>query len=399
MKLPLEGVRILAVEQYGAGPYGTLQLASLGAEIIKLETVNGGDVSRSVGPCFIDGEAQSTSSYFYQGLNHNKKSIAVDLTTEGGKGVLHALVKTSDGLISNMRGDVVDRLGLNYESLRSHNPRLVCAHLTAYGRTGTRASWPGYDYLMQAQTGYFSLTGEPEAPPTRFGLSVVDLQTGVTLATAFLAGLVAARSSGQGRDLDVSLFDVALHNLNYIAMWSLNAGQHQRRVPRSAHFSLTPCQLYTTRDGWIYLMCNKEKFWRNLCMKIKREDLLEDPRFNNFATRLQNRDALTAELDGRLSQKTTDEWLQLFGAQVPAAALLGVEEALTQAFVQESGHIQNCETESGATLRTLRPPIGAGTPFKVAAAPSLGQQTDALLAELGYTETSIKQLRKNGEIG
>jgi crotonobetainyl-CoA:carnitine CoA-transferase CaiB-like acyl-CoA transferase len=395
MTLPLTGIRILAVEQYGAGPYGTLHLAALGAEIIKIETPGTGDVSRFVGPHFIDGEKNSSNSYFFQGLNHNKKSIAIDLKTDAGKSILKSLVKTSDGLISNVRGDVVDELGLTYESLKENNRQLVCAHLTAYGRTGERANWPGYDYVMQAQAGYFSLTGEPDGPPTRFGLSVVDLQTGVTLAMALLAGIVAARSSGEGRDIDVSLFDVALHNLNYVAVWSLNAGHHQKKASRSAHFSMTPCQLYRTKDSWIYLMCNKEKFWVNLCKKIQREDLLVNDKYVDFSARLENRDELTETLDETLSAKSTADWLELFGSQVPSAPVLSVEESLNQEFVKKSGRIINYETKTGASVKVVRPPVHLEDGFTAEAAPAIGEQTNLILQELGYSAESIEELRRN----
>ncbi len=182
------------------------------------------------------------------------------------------------------------KLGLVYERLKAHNPKIVCAHLSAYGRSGPRADWPGFDYLMQAEAGYFSLTGEPGAPPARFGLSIVDLMTGLGLAYALLAALTAARATGVGRDIDVSLFDMALHNTSYLATWYLNEGVVTGRLPRSAHPALTPCQLYRTRDGWIYLMCNKEKFWPALCEKLGRPEWGEDARFRRFPDRLRHRD-------------------------------------------------------------------------------------------------------------
>ena len=191
--LPLEGVRVLAVEQYGAGPFGTMFLADQGAEVIKIENPNdGGDMSRAVGPHFF---APGDSEFFHS-FNRNKKSVTLDLTRPEGQAVLHDLVRASDALASNLRGDVPAKLGLVYERLKHANPRIVCAHLSAYGRTGPRADWPGFDYLMQAEAGYFSLTGEPGAPPTRFGLSVVDLMTGLGLAYAVLAALTAARATG-----------------------------------------------------------------------------------------------------------------------------------------------------------------------------------------------------------
>ena len=274
--LPLTGVRVLAVEQYGAGPFGTMFLADQGAEVIKIENpADGGDMSRAVGPHFF---APGDSEFFHT-FNRNKKSLTLDLGRPEGQAVLRDLVRGADALASNLRGDVPAKLGLVYARLKDANPRIVCAHLSAYGREGPRADWPGFDYLMQAEAGYFSLTGEPGTPPARFGLSIVDLMTGLGLAYALLAALTAARATGVGRDIDVSLFDMALHNTCYLATWYLNDGVVTGRLPRSAHPSLTPCQLYRTRDGWIYLMCNKEKFWPALCEKLGRPEWSEDARF------------------------------------------------------------------------------------------------------------------------
>jgi crotonobetainyl-CoA:carnitine CoA-transferase CaiB-like acyl-CoA transferase len=184
--------------------------------------------------------------------------------------VFHELVETADAVCSNLRGDVPEKLGLTYAHLKRWNPQIVCAHLSAYGRAGPRANWPGYDYLMQAEAGFLSLTGEPGSPPARFGLSVVDFMTGLGLAYAVLAGLTGVRASGRGQDMDVSLFDFALSTTNYLATWYLNKGESQQRLPRSAHPSLVPCQLYRTGDGWIFIMCNKEKFWVALCDALGR---------------------------------------------------------------------------------------------------------------------------------
>ncbi|HEX6298223.1 MAG TPA: CoA transferase, partial [Burkholderiales bacterium] len=258
MSLPLAGIRVLAVEQYGAGPAGSIYLADLGAEVIKVENLReGGDIARHVGPHFFGpGDSQ-----FFQTFNRNKRSIALDLAKPEARAVLRDLARTAEGEFDNLRGDLPVKLGLTYEQLRDVNPRIVCAHLSAYGREGSRAAWPGYDYLMQAEAGHMSLTGEPDGAPQRYGLSVVDLMTGLTAAFALLAGIIGARATGQGRDLDTSLFDLALFNLNYPGTWYLNAGHVQGREKRGGHPSLVPSQLFRTRDGWLFVMCNKEKFW------------------------------------------------------------------------------------------------------------------------------------------
>ncbi|MFA0811812.1 CaiB/BaiF CoA transferase family protein [Microbulbifer epialgicus] len=398
--LPLTGVRILAVEQYGAGPFGTLYLANLGAEIIKVEDVShGGDVSRSIGPYFVKGEKSDNKSLFFQGFNHNKRSLSLNLMTEEGQKILHKLIKTCDGLTGNLRGDVPEKLGITYKSLKSINRKIVCAHLTAFGRSGERAAWPGYDYPVQAEAGYFKLTGEPNGPPSRCGLSLVDLSTGVAMALALVSGLLSARKTGKGRDIDVSLFDNALYNLNYVAMWQLNAGHNQQRAPRSAHFSLTPCQLYTTKDDWIYVMCNKEKFWTELCEVIGQPGLTTDPRFSNFKVRLKNRDQLTEILDKILAEKTTEEWLTVFSGRVPTAPIYDVEQALANPFVTENGRIQSMLSDSGEEIKILAPSIRCDDEMpEFQRAPIMGEDNRSILTELGYSDAEITQLKDRGII-
>ena len=389
--LPLEGVRVLAVEQYGAGPFGTMFLGDQGAEVIKIENPNdGGDMSRDVGPYFFTPE----DSEFYHSYNRNKKSLTLDLARAEGQAVFHDLVRTADAVASNLRGDVPGKLGLTYDHLKAHNPKIVCAHLTAYGRTGPRADWPGFDYLMQAEAGYFSLTGEPGGPPARFGLSVVDQMTGLALAYAVLAGLTGARATGAGRDIDVSLFDIALANPAYPATWYLNEGAVQERLPRSAHPSLTPCQLYKTRDGWIYLMCNKEKFWPALCRALGQGAWAEDPRFARFKDRLRHRPLIEEMLDEALAERTTAEWLEAFAGAVPAAPINDIKQALDNPFVTDHGRIQTLTLPGYGDFRMVAPPVRCeGDEAPARAAPRLGADTDAILGDMGYDAARIGTLR------
>ena len=229
---------MVAVEQFGAGPWGTLQLADLGAEVIKIEDpASSGDVGRYVPP-FQDGE----DSLFFETFNRNKKSVSLDLRHAGAPGVLHDLVRVSDAVYSNLRGDQPRKLGLTYDALKEVNPRIVCCSLSGFGMTGPRAAEGGYDYMMQGLAGWQSLTGDPDGPPTKSGLSLVDLSGGYASVIALLAGLWRARRDGVGCDCDVSLFETALHELMYIGPWAATHGYVPPRMASSAHPSIVPFQ-------------------------------------------------------------------------------------------------------------------------------------------------------------
>jgi crotonobetainyl-CoA:carnitine CoA-transferase CaiB-like acyl-CoA transferase len=397
--LPLAGLRVLAVEQYGAGPFGTQLLADLGAEVIKVENrVLGGDYARALGPHFVPGKLGDDASLFFQSINRNKRSLALDITAPEGREVFLRLVQGADAVANNLRGDVPERLGLTYDALRSGNPAIVCAHCSAYGREGPRRDWPGYDFLMQAETGFFHLSGEPDTPPTRMGLSVVDFMAGTYMALGLLAAVIGARSTGQGRDVDVNLFDAALSLQSYLATWTLNTNYVPERVSRSAHASMVPCQLYRTADGWIFIMCNKEKFWTALCQEIDRPELADAPDFADFVVRLKHRDALTRILDEALSTRTTGDWLASFAGKVPAAPVRNPREALTDPQLM-AGKIETVAMRSGGPgFRSVRAPIRAGAAPPARACPPLGGDTMDILRKAGLSEEQIAVLTDAGVI-
>ncbi len=389
--LPLLGVRVLAVEQYGAGPYGTMFLADQGAEVIKIENpAEGGDMARGVGPHFFGpGDSQ-----FFHSFNRNKKSLTLDLSHDEGRALFRQLAAKSDAIACNLRGDVHAKLGLTYDALKDVNPAIVCAHLSAYGRNGPRADWPGFDYLMQAEAGYLTLTGEPDGPPARAGLSIIDMMTGLAMSYGLVASLMTARKTGIGRDIDVSLFDLALHNLSYLATWYLATGDVQKRLPRSAHPSITPSQLYPTKDSWIFIMCNKEKFWRILCDALGKPEWKSDARYVNASQRLANRDQLNIQLDDSLRTRTTAEWLAHLGGRVPAAPIYDVGQALENPFVAVIGGIHSYALANGSEYRMVAPPIRtAGVDAPRNAAPALGADTNALLRGIGIGDDAIAALR------
>ncbi|MEQ1950115.1 CoA transferase [Mesorhizobium sp. CN2-181] len=393
--LPLAGIRILAVEQYGAGPFASLYLSDMGAEVIKIEAPAdgpnpGGDSSRQSGPHFLG----QNDSYFFQTFNLGKKSLTLDMRKPEGREVFLRLVLTADAVMNNLRGDQPEKLGLTHTALAGTKPSIVCAHLSGYGRTGHRKSWPAYDYLMQAEAGFLSLTGEPDGPATRMGLSIVDYLSGITMALALTAALLGAARTGRGRDVDVTLFDVAVHQLTYPAAWYLNAGDVVERRPRSGHPAVVPCETFPTRDGSIFVMCILPKFWISLCRELGLPELVDDPRFAEPAGRFANRDALAALLDSAFAGRSTAEWVQVLAGKVPVAPVFTLPKALDSSYLSETGMIQSFDHPQHPNYRVLSNPIRVdGARLEASRAPALGEHSDAVLREAGLTAGQIAALR------
>lgn len=390
---PLTGIRVVAIEQYGAGPFGSMQLADLGAEVIKLENpLSGGDIARHTGP-YLLGENDSD---FFQTFNRNKKSLSLNLKSTRGREVFERLVRSADVVTNNLRGDLPARLKLDYDSLGSIKPGIVCGHLSAYGRDNDRASWPGYDYLMQAEAGFMSLTGEPGSPPARFGLSMVDFAAGVNLAMGVLAALVGVLHGGRGRDVDVSLFDVALTQLTYPATWYLNRGHSVQRVPRSGHPTTTPCQMYRTADGWVFVMAMTEGFWKALAHGLQREDLLQDSRFITVSDRREHRDQLTDILDQEFVCHPTAHWVALFSGDLPIAPVNSLEESMNNPWLAQAGMLQKLPHVDNNQYRVLASPIKLdGKRPEGKGCSSLGADSETLLAELGFSVGDIEKMKQD----
>ncbi len=372
MAAPLDGIRILSVEQYGAGPYGTMLLAQLGAEVIKIEdAARGGDVSRSVGP-YLLGEEDSD---FFQTFSYCKKSISLDLKSADGRAAFERLVPECDAVANNLRGDQPGKLELTYDALKLVNPKIVCTHLSAYGRNNPRADWPGYDYLMQAEGGFMLLTGEPGGPPVRCGLSIVDFHTGSQMAAGLLAGIIGAMKTGEGCDIDVCLFDTALHQLSYPATWYLNRGHEIERLPRGAHPSISPSQLVRTADGWGMLMCQTPKFWEIWCEVAGAGHLASDPRFSEPEARRRNLAALTDAVDAVMMRQTTADWSARLAGKVPFAPVLSLADALDNPYVAETGMTTRLEHPASEDAhRTLASPFRVnGDRPVLTRAPGLGE--------------------------
>jgi crotonobetainyl-CoA:carnitine CoA-transferase CaiB-like acyl-CoA transferase len=373
--LPLADVRILAIEQFGAGPWATLQLADLGAEVIKIEDpASAGDVGRYVPP-FQEGE----DSLFFETFNRNKKSVSLDLRDEAGRERFEGLVRVSDVVFSNLRGDQPAKLRLLYDDLRELNPRIVCCSLSGFGMTGPRAAEGGYDYMMQGLAGWMQLTGEPDGPPTKSGLSLVDLSGGYVAALAIMAGLWRARREGVGCDCDVALLDVAQHELMYVATWAASRRYVPPRRSKSAHPSLVPFQNFETADGWIVVAAPKEKFWVRLCEAIGRPELAADPRFADFGARDRNRDELAPVLEEAFRTRSSAEWLEtLRAAGVPCSPVHDVLDAVEEARLVEYEH------PTLGTVRQVASPLRlSGAELPLRRAPFRGEHDEEVDGLLG----------------
>jgi crotonobetainyl-CoA:carnitine CoA-transferase CaiB-like acyl-CoA transferase len=395
--LPLADVRILAFTQLGAGPWGLTLLSDLGADVVKVEDpATRGDEARRVPP-FNDPAAED--GLYYQALNRGARSITLNLRVPEARGVLEKLAARMDVVYNNLRGDLPGKLGLDYAALSAANPRLVCCSLSGFGRTGPRRADPGYDYLLQAYAGFMSVSGEPDAPPTKSGVSVVDFSGGVMSALAVMVGLHRARATGVGCDADVSLLDTAVSMLNYLAVWTLNRDWRAQRHPEGAHQSLVPSQSFRTKDGWLVIMCMKEKFWERLVERLEHPELAADPRFRTFADRLAHRDALVPTLRAEFARRTTAEWIDRLRGHVPVAPVYEVDEALADPHVRAREMVVDVEHPRFGTLRETGNPIKiAGVVPRYRPAAPLGADTAQVLGEVGIGADQLARLRAAGAV-
>ena len=325
-----------------------------------------------------------TDSQFFQTFNRNKKSLSLNLKDADGRKQFEALVKTADAVSNNLRGDLPTKLGIDFETLKAINPKIVCAHLSAYGRGNSREAWPGYDYLMQAEAGFCSVTGEPDGPPVRFGLSMVDFMTGSMMATGLVSAVLGAHRMGKGCDVDVSLFDTALHQVSYPATWYLNAGDVVTRQPRGAHPAIVPSQLMEAGDGWIMFCCQTQKFWERVAERLGHSEWTTDPRFLTIEDRRENRALVQQAMEAVMKTNTVAHWMEKFAGYVPAAPVYDIAQAFENPYVAEVEMIYETEHPGmkNGTIRLMSSPYKInGERIKGGIAPALGAKRQDLLGD------------------
>jgi crotonobetainyl-CoA:carnitine CoA-transferase CaiB-like acyl-CoA transferase len=374
MNGPLSRYRILEVGHMLAGPYCGMLLADLGAEVIKIEPPEG-DIGRRVSPHFI-----GPHNAYFASLNRGKKSVVLDLASPEGQGQLRFLAGKAHGLITNLRPAAIKKLGLTYEALKAANPGIVCLALTGYGLEGSYAERPAYDYVIQGLTGVMGITGDPQAPPTKTGYSAVDNSAGIMGAFAVAAKL----AEGQGGQIDVSMYDVMLSQLNYLAAAWLNAGERAKRYARSAHPYVVPAQIFHAADGWITLFISHDDFWRRFCAEAGREEWISDPRFATMAARRENREALLGALEPVMESDTVGSWVaRLAPLGVVVAPIQTLEDALASELVRERGMVASVPTEGGPVRSVGNPVRIPGMEQAYGPPPLLGEHGPQLLGRKG----------------
>jgi crotonobetainyl-CoA:carnitine CoA-transferase CaiB-like acyl-CoA transferase len=391
---PLDGITVLDLSRVLAGPWSTMTLGDLGADIWKIENPSEGDETRSWAPPEYDG----TSTY-YLAVNRNKSSIAIDFRTERGGAIVRELAKRADILVENYLTGTLARYGLDYESLAAINPRLIYCSVSGYGRTGSLATRAGYDFLIQAESGLMSINGEPGGKPNKFGVAISDLLAGTYCTQAILAALYARERTGAGQLIDVALHDASVAALSNVASAALNAGVKAKRYG-NAHASIVPYQTFDAADAPFVLACANNRQFRDLCVSvIDRPELPADARFATNTLRVTNREALAAILGECFASRSCDDVIATCKAvNVPAGRVRTVEEVLASPEVAERGMVYEM---AGGVRVTGSPMHFSGTPVRTPSAPpALGEHTDAILrAVLGYDDERLRELRSTKIIG
>jgi len=392
---PLTGTRVLDLSRILSGPFATMIFADLGADVIKLEDPRTGDDTREWAPPF-----QGTESAYFLSVNRNKRDIAVDLKREEGRAIAQRLADRADIVIENFRPGTAARLGLGYEELSKRNPRLIYASISGFGQTGPYASEPGYDAIAQALGGLMSVTGEPGRDPVRVGNSAADIGAAMWAAIGVLAALHERASTGRGQWIDISLLDGQIAWLTYLASGYFATGEVPQRYG-SAHPSIVPYQAMRTKDGHLMVAVGNDALWHRFAQLLDLDALIDDPRFSTTPERVRNRDSLSPLLEAALLRRTSAEWAHdLAAAGIPAGPINTIDVALAHPQVQSRDMVLSLEHPTAGTVRMVGSPIKLSGQTRAAplAPPTLGQHTDAVLAELGFRDDDIRALRDGGVV-
>jgi formyl-CoA transferase len=400
---PLQNIRVLDITRALAGPYCTMMLGDLGADVIKVERPITGDETRGWGPPFVGkpyGPYPGESAYFIA-ANRNKRSITVNIQSSEGQEIIRKLAGLSDVLVENYRTGELEKMGLGYQDLHKLYPKLIYCSVSGYGRTGPYADRPGYDAVIQAEGGMMSITGPIDGPPSRAGIPIIDITSGMFAATAILAALRARDLTGEGQLVDISLFDSHVALLTNVASNYLVGGSSPRRYG-NAHPNLVPYDAFSARDGWFIVGVANEKQWGILCDVLDRADMKIDPRFAANRDRVTNREVLLAELNRIFSERNVDDWLdKLTRAGLPCGRINSIPEVFAHPQAQARAMAQETEHPSAGTIKVPGFPYKlSGTPAEIQKPPPmLGEHTEEVLKDLlDYSAEDVDGLNEKGAI-
>ena len=389
---PLQNIRVLDLSRVLAGPYCTMVLGDLGAEVIKVEPPEG-DETRGWGPPFAGGE-----SAYYLCVNRNKRGVVVNLKTDEGRNILRELALQSDVLVENFRPGTLKKFGLDFETLHDLNPRLVYCSISGFGQTGSLRDKPGYDFMIQAMGGVMSITGEPEGEPMKVGVAVADLFAGQNAVIAILAALQARTFTGEGQYIDIALFDSELGWLANVASNFLISGKNPKRYG-NAHANIVPYQSFQASDGWFVVAVGNDKQFEAFCRVLGRPEFSADERFSTNSGRVQNREILIPLLKPIFLERTVSEWLALIGDQFPCGPINDFKQVFAMPHVKEREMLVEMEHPTIGQLPLVGSPLKmSGTRVEYRLPPPLmGQHTKEILREvLGYSDEKVDALVERG---
>ena len=391
MAKALEGIKVLDLSRALAGPYCTMMLADMGAEVIKLEMPGTGDDSRSWGPPFVEGE-----SAYFMSINRNKKSLTLNMKSDRSTEIVHKLIKQSDVLVENFRPGAMDRLGLGYDQVKDMNPRIIYCSISGFGQNGPYRMLPGFDQVLQGMGGLMSITGEFGGPPIKVGVAIADIAGGMFAANGIMIALYNREKTGKGQMVDVSLLDSQVAWLTYRAGAYFASGEIPQPMG-SGHPVIVPYQAFKANDVYVNIAVGNDQLWERFCKAVGLEHVMNDPKFATNAKRVENREEIVTIISDLVATKRGEEWLKILtDAGIPCGPIYTVDKIFSDPQVLHREMVKELDHPKAGKIKVTGIPVKlSDTPGEVETAPPLlGQHTQEILTALGYNDNDLEKLKQ-----